>query len=63
MRQHNNGVGGVQTVQYAVWCYLDNFSSSVRHGQRTCVETRGGREEVQLAHLVDATATHTQFLI
>lgn len=59
MRQDNNGVGGVQTVQYAVWCYLDNFSSSVRHGQRTCVEARGGREEVQLAHLVDATATHT----
>ena len=59
MRQDDDGVGWVQTVQYAAWCYLDNFSSSVCHGQRTRVETRGGREDVQLAHLVDATATHT----
>ena len=59
MIQDDDGVGWVQTVQYAAWCYLDNFSSSVCHGQRTRVETRGGREDVQLAHLVDATATHT----
>lgn len=34
---------------------LDDFCSTVSHGKRTGVETRGGREEEQLAHLVHAT--------
>lgn len=38
---------------------LDDFRSSVSHGQRTGVESRGGREYEQLAHLVHTTVTHT----
>ncbi len=41
--------------------HLDDFSSSVRHGQRTGVESSGRREQVDLAHLIHSTAhTHTR---
>lgn len=55
-------------LQYFVCVtHLDDFSSSVSHGQRTGVETRGGREDVQLAHLIHTTGTHihvfSQFLM
>lgn len=39
--------------------HLDDFSSSVGHGQWTSVQSRGGREEEQLAHLVHPTEIHT----
>ena len=42
--------------------YLDDFSSSVSHGQRTGVKTRGGGVDVQLAHLVNTTGTQTHLL-
>lgn len=42
-------------LDYAFRTNLDNFCSTVSHGKRTGVETRGGREEEQLAHLVHAT--------
>lgn len=42
-------------VYYAFRTNLDHFCSTVSHGKRTGVETRGGREEEQLAHLVHAT--------
>lgn len=50
-------VAGVKLVQGRT--HLDDFSSSVCHGQWTSVQSRGGREEEQLAHLVHTTATHT----
>lgn len=37
---------------------LDDFCSTVSHGKRTGIETRGGREDEQLAHLVHATGKH-----
>lgn len=42
-------------LDYAFRTNLDDFCSTVSHGKRTGVETRGGREEEQLAHLVHAT--------
>lgn len=46
--------------QFVFLTHLDDFGSSVSHSQGTGVETRGGREDVQLAHLVHTTETHTQ---
>lgn len=34
---------------------LDDFCGTVSHGKRTGIETRGGREDEQLAHLVHTT--------
>lgn len=54
-------VAAVKLVQGRT--HLDDFSSSVCHGQWTSVQSRGGREEEQLAHLVHTTATHTHHTV
>lgn len=51
----NNKNNCYLALHYPFRTNLDDFCCTVSHGKRAGIETRGGREDEQLAHLVHTT--------